>query len=34
VLRGTARDIDGSGALLVETPAGIERVIAGAIRWI
>lgn len=33
VLRGTARDIDDEGALLVETATGSERVIAGAVTW-
>ncbi|TMB92111.1 MAG: biotin--[acetyl-CoA-carboxylase] ligase [Chloroflexi bacterium] len=29
VVRGTAEDIDGDGALLVRTPAGVVRVLAG-----
>jgi BirA family biotin operon repressor/biotin-[acetyl-CoA-carboxylase] ligase len=31
--RGTARDIDGDGALLVATPSGITRIISGEVRW-
>jgi BirA family biotin operon repressor/biotin-[acetyl-CoA-carboxylase] ligase len=31
--RGTARDIDAEGALLVSTPWGVERVIAGEVTW-
>lgn len=33
-LQGLAEDIDESGALVVRTPAGIERVISGEVRWI
>jgi BirA family transcriptional regulator, biotin operon repressor / biotin---[acetyl-CoA-carboxylase] ligase len=32
--RGIARDIDHTGALLVETPDGSTRLIAGAVRWV
>jgi BirA family biotin operon repressor/biotin-[acetyl-CoA-carboxylase] ligase len=32
-LRGTAEDVDESGALLVRTPAGLARVLAGEVRW-
>jgi BirA family biotin operon repressor/biotin-[acetyl-CoA-carboxylase] ligase len=31
--RGTTRDIDGDGALIIETDGGVRRVIAGEIRW-
>jgi BirA family biotin operon repressor/biotin-[acetyl-CoA-carboxylase] ligase len=34
VRRGVAEDIDGAGALLVRTGAGLERIIAGEVRWI
>ena len=30
---GTTAGIDDSGALLVKTPAGVERIIAGELRW-
>ena len=33
VSRGVAEDIDGSGALLVRTTSGRERVLAGEVRW-
>jgi BirA family transcriptional regulator, biotin operon repressor / biotin---[acetyl-CoA-carboxylase] ligase len=33
VLSGVARDIDDTGALVVETEAGVRRVIAGEVRW-
>jgi BirA family biotin operon repressor/biotin-[acetyl-CoA-carboxylase] ligase len=33
VRRGVTAGIDGSGALLVRTPAGIERLIAGEVTW-
>ena len=29
LLRGTAEDIDSDGALLIRTPSGVERVLAG-----
>jgi BirA family biotin operon repressor/biotin-[acetyl-CoA-carboxylase] ligase len=32
--RGTTRDIDESGALLVETAAGLERITAGEVTWL
>jgi BirA family biotin operon repressor/biotin-[acetyl-CoA-carboxylase] ligase len=32
--RGVAEDIDGSGALLVRTTTGRERLLAGEVRWI
>jgi BirA family biotin operon repressor/biotin-[acetyl-CoA-carboxylase] ligase len=32
--RGTTRGIDESGALLVQTETGIERLVAGEVRWI
>jgi BirA family biotin operon repressor/biotin-[acetyl-CoA-carboxylase] ligase len=32
--RGVAQDIDGSGALLVRTEAGMQRLISGEVRWI
>jgi BirA family biotin operon repressor/biotin-[acetyl-CoA-carboxylase] ligase len=31
--RGTARDVDDDGALLVVTPGGVERIIAGEVTW-
>jgi BirA family biotin operon repressor/biotin-[acetyl-CoA-carboxylase] ligase len=31
--RGMARDVDASGALLVETPGGVVRVSSGEVRW-
>jgi len=34
VQRGIARDIDATGALLVDTSSGPARVIAGAVRWL
>jgi BirA family transcriptional regulator, biotin operon repressor / biotin---[acetyl-CoA-carboxylase] ligase len=34
VQRGTAEGVDGSGALLVRTAHGVERLIAGEVRWI
>lgn len=33
VMRGVTTGIDDSGALLVRTPAGTERLIAGEVRW-
>jgi BirA family biotin operon repressor/biotin-[acetyl-CoA-carboxylase] ligase len=33
VRRGIAESVDDTGALLVRTPAGMERVISGEIRW-
>nr|MBA3270450.1 biotin--[acetyl-CoA-carboxylase] ligase [Acidobacteriota bacterium] len=33
VRRGTTAGIDESGALLVRTPAGTERLVAGEVRW-
>jgi len=32
--RGVAEDVDESGALLVRTDAGLERIISGEVRWI
>jgi biotin-(acetyl-CoA carboxylase) ligase len=32
--RGIADDIDDSGALVVRTAAGRERIISGELRWI
>jgi len=32
--RGITAGIDDSGALLVETDAGTERIIAGELRWL
>lgn len=32
--RGIARDIDDTGALVVDTPDGATRVIAGTVRWV
>ncbi len=32
--RGTTAGIDESGALLVKTPGGVERIIAGELRWL
>jgi len=29
-----AEDVDDSGALLVRTPSGVQRIIAGEVRWI
>ena len=34
VRRGVAEDVDGSGALLVRTPAGVTRLVSGDVRWI
>lgn len=31
--RGTTAGIDDTGALLVKTPTGVERIIAGEVRW-
>jgi BirA family biotin operon repressor/biotin-[acetyl-CoA-carboxylase] ligase len=31
---GSARDIDGTGALIVDTPAGAEHVVAGEVTWL
>lgn len=33
-LRGVAENIDDRGALLVRTPAGIERIISGEVTWV
>lgn len=33
VRRGVARDIDDTGALVIETASGVRRVIAGEVRW-
>lgn len=33
-LRGTAENIDDSGALLVRTPHGVERIISGQVTWL
>ena len=33
VRRGVAEDVDDTGALLVRTPAGRERIISGEVRW-
>lgn len=33
VHRGAARDVDSDGALIVETEAGVERLVAGEVRW-
>jgi BirA family biotin operon repressor/biotin-[acetyl-CoA-carboxylase] ligase len=32
--RGIARDIDDTGALLVETPDGVARIVSGEVRWL
>ena len=32
-VRGTTAGVDADGALLVRTPAGVERVISGELRW-
>ena len=34
VMRGRAEDIDETGALLVRTGEGIQRIIAGELRWL
>ncbi len=34
IRRGRARDVDEGGALLVETVAGLETVLAGPVRWV
>jgi BirA family biotin operon repressor/biotin-[acetyl-CoA-carboxylase] ligase len=34
VQTGVAQDVDSSGALLVRTEAGVQRVISGEVRWI
>ena len=34
VQRGVAQDVDASGALLVRTAAGVQRLISGEVRWI
>ena len=34
VRRGTTAGIDAAGALLIRTPAGMERVISGELRWL
>ena len=34
VRRGVADNIDDAGALLVRTPAGLERIISGEVRWL
>ncbi|MGE3191598.1 MAG: biotin--[acetyl-CoA-carboxylase] ligase, partial [Vicinamibacterales bacterium] len=31
---GVTAGVDDTGALLVRTPAGIERLIAGEVRWV
>lgn len=33
ILRGVAEDVDDTGALIVRTPSGRERIIAGEVRW-
>jgi BirA family biotin operon repressor/biotin-[acetyl-CoA-carboxylase] ligase len=32
--RGVARDIDDTGALLVDTPDGVTRIVSGEVRWV
>ena len=32
--RGIARDIDDTGALLVDTPGGVARIVSGEVRWV
>ena len=32
--RGIARDIDDTGALMVDTPAGVVRIVSGEVRWL
>lgn len=32
--RGTTRDVDESGALLVMTATGVERIVGGEVRWL